>query len=57
MWQIVTDNGIVLTDDICIGPLAEAEEYIKRYVTSYQNWTYKLVALTKGEENGTIKHK
>lgn len=50
MWQIVTDKGIILAEDICIGPIAEAEEYVKRYITSFQNWTYKMVPLKEGQK-------
>lgn len=49
-WKIETKDGKVLTEDIMIGPVAEAEEYIKRYVTSFSNWKYEMILLKKEEK-------
>lgn len=44
-WRIETKSGILLTDDIMIGLPAEAEDYVRKYITSYLNWGYELKLL------------
>lgn len=43
-WRIESDTGIVLTDDIILGKL-EAEDYMKRYISSYSTWTYEIIPM------------
>jgi hypothetical protein len=45
-WRIETDRGIILTAEVII-PEREAEDYIKRYISSYYNWTYEMVYLRR----------
>jgi hypothetical protein len=51
-WQIISSKGHVLKDDIKLGLKAEAEDYIKRFVSSYNDWTYEIITL---EETWKIK--
>lgn len=46
-WEIRTDHGIVLRDEIMLGRIDEAEEYVKQYISSYPNWIYELKPLTE----------
>lgn len=46
-WEIRTEHGIVLSDGIILGRIDEAEEYVRRYISSYSNWTYELKPLTE----------
>jgi hypothetical protein len=47
-WQIVTIKGIILVDDIKIGLVAEAEDYMRKYISSFESWTYEIKPM-KGE--------
>jgi hypothetical protein len=40
-WRIESSSGNVLLDDIILGTVAEAEEYVKAYVSTW-GWEYKL---------------
>lgn len=41
-WRIETESGTVMQEDINIFSEYEAEEYIKRYVSSFQSFSYDL---------------
>lgn len=44
-WIITNSKGIILMEDIKLGLKAEAEAFIKSYVSSFQDWTYELKPL------------
>ncbi len=46
-WQIRTPKGILIVDDIHVNSAYEAEEYVKRYVSSYNDWTYEVQPILK----------
>jgi hypothetical protein len=52
-WKIVSQKGNVLQEGIYFANLSKAEEYIKAYISSYLNWTYEMVPLTKEDPNDT----
>jgi len=48
-WQITTEKGIVLKDDIMLGTFLEAEDYVKRYVSSFSNFIYEMKPIADKE--------
>jgi hypothetical protein len=46
-WEITTQKGFVLMGDIQLGTLLEAEDFVKRYLSSWPAWHYKLVPIEK----------
>lgn len=44
-WVIVSEKGFLLKSDIKIGNLQEALDYINRYISSYDDWTYDILIL------------
>jgi hypothetical protein len=44
-WKIMTEKGIILKDDIKVSMIYEAEDYVKRYISSFNSWTYELIPL------------
>ena len=44
-WQILSESGILLVDDIKLGLIAEAEDYVKRYISSFDTWTYDILPM------------
>lgn len=45
-WRIESKSGTVIQKDITVCSIAEAEEFIKRYVSSFTpSWIYELVPL------------
>lgn len=49
-WYITNDKGTIIQDDIKVGLLLEAEDYIKRYISSFNAWTYELIPLGRKDE-------
>lgn len=39
-WEIVSAKGFVMQANIAVSSRLEAEEYVKRYVSSFLNWDY-----------------
>jgi hypothetical protein len=46
-WKIENLKGDTLKDNITVGTLYEAEQYVKAYVSSFMNWNYEMVPLKK----------
>lgn len=44
-WMLVTSNDNVLQEDINVFSIFEAEDYVKRYISSFQNWNYVLIPM------------
>lgn len=44
-WRIETLSGSVMKADIMLGLQAEAEEYVRKYLTSFTDWSYEMVPL------------
>lgn len=44
-WTIKSQKGYIIQDDLCFNNSAQAELYVKNYITSFQNWDYKMVPL------------
>lgn len=53
-WEIVSDKGVKLQENISLGSLYQAHEYINRWVSSYHGWDYEVVPLDKNSE---VKYK
>lgn len=47
IWRIETPNGTILQSNVISHSAYEAEEYIKRYISSFPNWDYRLILLIK----------
>jgi hypothetical protein len=48
-WCIKTATDKVLQDDIVISSQFEAEEYVKKYISSFMGWTYDILPLVNKE--------
>ena len=46
-WHIKSPKGHILMDNITVGTVHLAEDYVKRYISSFPDWTFKLIPLTK----------
>ncbi len=44
-WYIATSAGFIIQYDITAHSVHEATEYIKNYITSFQNWDYEIITL------------
>lgn len=47
IWYIENTKGTILQKDIVAHGVYEAENYIKRWVSSFPNWEYQLILLRK----------
>lgn len=47
-WQLLSQKDTIICDNIAFGTVYEAEEWVKKYISSYMTWGYKIVTLTKG---------
>lgn len=47
LWQIESEKGHVIAPSITAHSAFEAEQYVKNYITSFQNWDYKMVLKAK----------
>lgn len=45
-WHIESQYGHVLVKNITCGTVIEAEEYVKRYISSFDGWSYSVIPLT-----------
>lgn len=50
-WRIETQNGTVIKDDVTVHSISEATEYIKRYISSYNDWDFNILPLKKREKS------
>jgi hypothetical protein len=50
-WEIVSDRGHVLQSGISLGSRYRAEDYVKRYVSSFHGWTYEIMELKTKKES------
>lgn len=41
-WNIVSKDGHILQKSIRLNSYSEAEDYVRRYISSYQDWTYEM---------------
>ena len=46
-WQVENAIGTVLVHDLPLGSKFRAEEYIRGYVSSFMNYNYEVIPLTK----------
>lgn len=44
-WEIRSSKGHLIQGDISLNNAYQAKEYIKKYVSSFQNWDYELKPL------------
>lgn len=44
-WQIVSQSGAIVVKNIKIATLWEAEDYVRRYISSYHGVTYRMIPL------------
>ena len=44
-WTIQTATGTILKEDITLGLYDEAEEYVRKYITSFSGWSYEMLPL------------
>lgn len=50
-WTLKTKKGIVLLDDIHVNSAYEAEQYVKAYISSYNDWSYEVQPILKSGAN------
>ena len=53
LWHVCNLKGDVLKDDVRVGSYLAAEDYIKRYVSSFLCYNYVMKPLRRN--NGTCK--
>ena len=46
-WRLENSKGDVLLDDLMLESLYRAEEWIKGYVSSFNNYRYEIIPLTR----------
>jgi len=46
-WELVSQNGTVLQKDITCGSFAEALEFVRRYASSFSDWTFSVEPMKK----------
>lgn len=44
-WELQTSKGYPLQTDITVSSKKEAEDFVKRYLTSFNCWTYEIIPL------------
>lgn len=49
LWRIQSEKGIVLMDDIMVYSVREATDYVRRYVSSWDNWNYEVKPLEESK--------
>lgn len=42
-WDLVAPKGHILVEGLMFHTLVDAENWCKNYISSFQNWTFKLV--------------
>ncbi len=46
-WDIVAPKGHILLEGIVVGTRHEAEEFVKKYVSSFLCWSYVIIPKEK----------
>ena len=46
-WKLVTPQGTVLTEDLTLNSVFDAERYVKAYISSFSGWSYAIVPLSR----------
>lgn len=49
-WRIESEQGQILQEDLNMGSVDEAENYCRRYVSSFMDWSYEVVPLPPKQE-------
>lgn len=44
-WKLVSPTGHIIQDNVSLHDEYRVIEYIKTYISSYDNWTYEVVWL------------
>lgn len=47
LWQLESDNGVVLKDDLLMKSAIDATAWVKAYVSSHPAWGFKVKPLKK----------
>ncbi len=42
-WELRAPKGALLVDNLLIDSRHKAEEWVKSYVSSYNDWTYEII--------------
>lgn len=42
-WALLAPKGHVLVDNLMLASVTKAEEWVKSYVSSYNDWTYEII--------------
>jgi hypothetical protein len=50
-WQLVSHKGHVLQKNITCGTMAEALEFVRKYASSFSDWTFEVQPLKKDVDN------
>lgn len=45
MWQIVSQKGHIIQKSIIASSVSEATEYVAKYASSFNDWTFEVVLL------------
>lgn len=46
-WRVENGKGDMLVDNLMIESVYRAEQYIKGYISSYQNYRYEIIPLRR----------
>lgn len=46
-WKIVSQSGNMIQKDIYVNNVPDALQYIKTYVSSFNNWHYEIIPLPR----------
>lgn len=50
-WQLESQSGAILKDDLLMNSQFDAEKYVREYISSFPAWIYKMKPLAaKGKE-------
>jgi hypothetical protein len=46
-WELVSHTGAILQKDITVSTFSEALEFVRKYASSFPDWTFDVIPLKK----------
>lgn len=46
-WNLVSSKGSIISEDVPLGSIRDAENWVKNYITSFIGWSYEIIPLQR----------
>lgn len=49
LWKMVSSKGCVIKEDVMVYSEYEANEYVRKYISSFSGWSYVVLPIKGGK--------